>query len=261
MSFQINQRAKDEVRGTIVAVIIALIIRTFLFQPFTIPSGSMYPTLMIGDFLFASKYPYGYSSKSFIFGFPRFKGRMMSGTPKQGEVVIFNNPKQPEMDFIKRCIGLPGDKIQMKEGYLYINGQKCELEYVDIYTYVDQFGRTDVCKRYIETLPSGIKHYILKKYEFGQGSHDNTQEYAVPEGHYFMMGDNRDNSQDSRVLDKVGYIPLDSLIGRAEILFFSTEARLYKHAESKWYDISDMQFEPISWVTGIRWDRFLKVIR
>lgn len=261
MSLKISQRAKDEIRGTIIAVAIALIIRTFLFQPFTIPSGSMYPTLMIGDFLFASKYPYGYSSKSFIFGFPPFKGRIMSGEPKLGEVVIFNNPKQSHMDFIKRCVGLPGDKVQMKEGYLHINGQKCELEYVGMYTYTDQYGRTEVCKQYIETLPSGLKHSILKKYEFGQASHDNTQEYVVPEGHYFMMGDNRDNSQDSRFLDKVGYIPLDSLIGRAELLFFSTEARLYKHAESKWYDITDMQFDPISWVTGVRLDRFFKLIR
>lgn len=262
MKQEFQEKAKNEVKGMVVAIAIALVIRTFLFQPFTIPSGSMYPTLMIGDFLFASKYPYGYSSKSFLLGFPNFEGRILAkGEPKVGEVVIFNNPKQTHMDFIKRCVGVPGDKVQMKAGYLYLNGAKCELEYVDMYTYTDQYGRTDVCKRYVETMPNGVKHYILKKVEFGQGSHDNTEEYMVPEGHYFMMGDNRDNSQDSRFLDKVGYIPAASIIGRAELLFFSTEARLYKHAESAWYDISDLQIDPVSWITGLRLNRFLQFIR
>lgn len=262
MDAEFKNKAKDEVKGTIVAILIALVIRTFLFQPFTIPSGSMYPTLMIGDFLFASKYPYGYSSKSFLLGIPNFQGRVFEvGKPKVGEIVIFNNPKQTHMDFIKRCVGVSGDKVQMRGGYLYINGVKSEVEYVDMYSYTDQYGRVEVAKRYMETMPNGVKHYILKKFDFGTGSHDNTEEFVVPEGHYFMMGDNRDGSQDSRFLDKVGYIPSASIIGRAELLFFSTEAKLYKHAESKWYDISDMQFDPVSWFTGLRFNRFFQIIR
>lgn len=261
MSISFKEKAKKETKGMIVAIFVAILIRTFFFQPFVIPSGSMYPTLMIGDFLFSSKYPYGYSSKSFLFGIPKFEGRIMQKDAKVGEIVIFNNPKMPEMDFVKRCVGAPGDTVQVRGGYLYLNGKKCELEFVDMYTYTDQYGRIEVAKRYKETMPNGVVHYILKRDAFGEGSHDNTEEFKVPSGHYFMMGDNRDNSQDSRFFDKVGYVPEASLIGRAEILFFSTEARLYKHAESKWYDVSDLQIDPVSWITGIRWSRLLHFVR
>jgi len=240
-----SDKVKKEIRGFAVAFVIAMIIRTFLYQPFNIPSGSMIPTLLIGDYLFVSKYTYGYSRHSFPFGPPIFSGRIMENAPKQGEVAVFFNPKHDNLDYIKRVIGLPGDRIQVKEGILYINDKPVTLERVEDYHTVDKEGRLLVIPQYVETLPNGVKHRILKSAPFGQGRLDNTEIFTVPAGHYFMMGDNRDNSSDSRVMEMVGYVPFENFIGRAEVLFFSTEA--------KWY-------EPWNWFFALRYNRLLSVI-
>ncbi len=263
MTDSIKDKAKSEILGLLVAGFIAIFIRTFFFQPFNIPSGSMYPTLEVGDFLFVSKYPYGYSKTAYPFHVKFYDGRVLGSIPKRGDIVVFNNHKRPDLDFIKRCVGLPGDKIQMKDGNLHINGVPTKLEYVGLYTYVNQFGQQDVVKQYKQTIPGSngkdVEHFILKKYEFGKGPLDNTKEITVPEGHFFAMGDNRDGSADSRDEDGLGVVPTDVLIGRAEILFFSTEAKLFKHADSRWWELWDLDF--IAWVPGIRWDRLLKILK
>jgi signal peptidase I len=195
-----TDKMKKEIRGFAVAFAIAMLIRTFLYQPFNIPSGSMIPTLLIGDYLFVSKFSYGYSRHSFPFGLKIFSGRVWPTAPKQGDVAVFYNPKHNNLDYIKRVIGLPGDHIQVVEGVLHINGQPVTLERIEDYHTLGKDGRLQVIPQYIETLPNGLKHRILKSAPFGKGHLDNTQVYIVPEGHYFMMGDNRDNSSDSRWL-------------------------------------------------------------
>ena len=241
-----SDRVKKEIRGFAVAFAIAMIIRTFLFQPFNIPSGSMIPTLLIGDYLFVNKFSYGYSRHSFPFGPPIFKGRVLEGQPKRGDVVVFFNPKHDNLDYIKRLVGMPGDRVQVKDGVLHINDQAVVLEKIDDYHTTGKDGHLLVIPQYTETLPGGVKHRILKSAPFGEGRLDNTEVFTVPEGHYFMMGDNRDNSSDSRVMSAVGYVPFENLIGKAEILFFSTE--------SKWY-------EPWNWPFGLRYKRLLEIIR
>lgn len=241
-----NSRFWLETKGFFNAFVVAMIIRTFLFQPFSIPSGSMYPTLMVGDFLFVSKFCYGYCDHTFPFAPKVIESRVWSTEPKQGDVVVFNNPKDEGKDYIKRLIGKPGDRIQVKGGIVHINGMPVKLEKVEDYHMVDEEGRFLVMPQYMETLPNGVRHPILKGKPMGEGRLDNTEEFLVPAGHYFMMGDNRDNSSDSRVQTMVGYIPEKNLIGRAEILFFSTSA--------KWY-------EPWNWPFALRFKRLLNFIR
>lgn len=256
-----KEKAKKETVGFIVAGIIALLIRTFLYQPFVIPSGSMYPTLMVGDFLFVSKFTYGYGHTAYPFHLKFYDGRLFSRTPKRGEIVVFNNPKDPEQkDYIKRCVGVPGDRIQMQNGILHINGKPVTLEYVGMYTYINERGQLDAVKRYKETMPDGgPSYFILKSFDFGTYRLDNTVEYTVPEGHLFMVGDNRDHSGDSRIERAVGFVDLKNVIGRAEILFFSTDAKLFKHPDSKWYAVWDLDL--LSWIPGIRWERILNILR
>jgi signal peptidase I len=203
------------------AVLIALGIRTFAYEPFNIPSGSMIPTLLVGDYLFVSKFSYGYSRYSLPLGLPLIPGRVLFDEPKRGDVVVFKFPGDNSTDFIKRIVGLPGDRLQMIDGVLHINGEAVKLERVT--DYVEEYGegRFRRVPRYIETLPNGVSHYILE--ETDQGPMDNTQVFEVPEGHYFGMGDNRDRSRDSRDLGHVGYIPKQNLVGRAEFLFFSVD--------------------------------------
>ncbi len=199
------------------ALLLALVIRTFLFQPFSIPSGSMRPTLLEGDYLFVTKWAYGYSRYSFPFGPPIFDGRIWGSQPQRGDVVVFKFPPNPSVDYIKRVIGLPGDTIQMKEGQLYINGEPVKREKVG---QIDNPDITEVARPvdvYKETLPNGVSYDTLDLSPNSIG--DNTREFVVPPGHYFMMGDNRDNSSDSRFT--VGYVPAENLVGRANILFFS----------------------------------------
>jgi signal peptidase I len=237
---------KDTIRVVIHALILALLVRIFLFQPFNIPSGSMIPTLLVGDYLFVSKYSYGYSRYSFPFGPNLFSGRIWAKEPNRGDVVVFKLPRDNETDYIKRVIGLPGDEIQMIHGVLHINGEAVKKERVDDFVMRDPAGRERHMARYMETLPNGVTYPVLDLINEGIG--DNTEVYKVPEGHFFMMGDNRDNSTDSRFLSEVGYVPFENLVGRAQIIFFSID--------------EDASFWQIwKWPTDVRWSRILEAVR
>lgn len=217
-----------------IAILLALLIRTFLFEPFNIPSGSMIPNLLVGDYLFVSKYSYGYSRYSFPFGIAGFDGRIAEEKPVRGDVVVFRLPSDTSIDYIKRIIGLPGDTVQMVNGRLYINDKMVPRETVAMSEYDNGSGGRARVMEYIETLPNGVKHSI---YEEGDDrALDSTEKFTVPENHYFMMGDNRDNSRDSRVLDVVGYVPFDNFVGRADFIFFSTDgyARFFEVWKWPW---------------------------
>jgi signal peptidase I len=246
----------ETVKTIVYALLIAFVIRTFLFQPFNIPSGSMENTLLVGDYLFVEKFAYGYSRYSFPFGFPPFPGRVFGSSPHRGDVVVFKMPNadSPDYmkDFIKRVIGLPGDRVQMINGQLHLNGQAIPKVRAADYVTADPpcpmatdagpdgFYRVP---RYRETLPGGKSYYVLDC--MPEGPMDNTSVYVVPPGHYFMMGDNRDNSADSRA--DVGYVPAQDLEGRAVVLFFSIGD------SAVWY-------EPWTWPGAIRFNRILNII-
>jgi signal peptidase I len=236
---------KDTIRVVIHALILALLVRIFLFQPFNIPSGSMIPTLLVGDYLFVSKYSYGYSRYSFPFGPDLFSGRIWAKEPDRGDVVVFKLPRDNETDYIKRVIGLPGDEIQMIHGVLHINGEAVKKERVDDFVVRDASGRERHMARYMETLPNGVTYPVLDL--VNEGIADNTDVYKVPENHFFMMGDNRDNSTDSRFLSEVGYVPFENLVGKAQIIFFSID--------------EDASFWQVwKWPTDVRWARILDVV-
>jgi len=236
---------RDTVRVIIHALILALIVRVFLFQPFNIPSGSMIPTLLIGDYLFVSKYSYGYSRYSFPFGLNLFSGRVWAADPERGDVVVFKLPRDNETDYIKRVIGLPGDEIQMVNGVLHINGTPVPKEEVDDYVVKEPSGRERHMARFRETLPNGVSYPVLDLVQSSFG--DNTEVYRVPEDHFFMMGDNRDNSTDSRFLSEVGFVPFENLVGKAQVIFFSIDER-----SSFW--------EFWKWPTSVRWSRMFDVV-
>lgn len=229
----------ENIKTIVYAALIAIGIRTFLYEPFNIPSGSMIPTLLVGDYLFVSKFSYGYSRFSFPFSPPLFSGRIFGSLPKRGDVAVFKLPRDTSIDYIKRIIGLPGDTIQMQNGRLYINGKEVPRTPDGTYTATGD-GPSMVLKRYIETLPDGVKHPILSATD--DGPLDNTPVYHVPPGYVFGMGDNRDNSLDSRVLNAVGYIPVANLVGKAEFIFFSIDATY------PWWEFWEWPFE-------IRWGR------
>jgi signal peptidase I len=199
------------------ALLLALVIRTLFFQPFSIPSGSMRPTLLEGDYLFVTKWAYGYSRHSLPFSPDIFSGRIWGSQPERGDVAVFKFPPNPALDYIKRVIGLPGDRIQMRGGVLFINGQEVPREKVGE---IDNPDITEVERPvdvYRETLPNGVSYDTLDLTPSSIG--DETREFVVPADHYFMMGDNRDNSTDSRF--SVGFVPHENLVGRANIIFFS----------------------------------------
>ncbi|MDP6352184.1 MAG: signal peptidase I [Alphaproteobacteria bacterium] len=231
----------ETVKTVLYAIIIAMVVRTFAYEPFNIPSGSMIPTLLIGDYLFVSKFSYGYSRYSFPLGAGLYRGRIWAAPPKRGDVAVFKLPRDNETDYIKRIVGLPGDRLQVRAGVLHINGKPVERVRIEDYVYDDRAGNRSRVQQYRETLPNGVTYRVLDSDP--SGGLDNTGVYEVPPEHYFAMGDNRDNSSDSRVLNMVGYIPFDNLVGRAEILFFSTDgsARLW---------------EPWQWPFATRFGRF-----
>lgn len=210
----------ETVKVILQAFLLAILLRTFIMQPFSIPSGSMMGTLLVGDYLFVSKYSYGYSRYSFPFGLIPFDGRVLEGKPERGDIAVFRLPRDVKIDYIKRVIGLPGDKIQMKDGVLYINGEAVKREKVEDFSAETRRGGEQTIAQYRETLPNGKTYLTLDLIQDGQV--DNTPEFTVPEGEYFMMGDNRDSSEDSRY-PSVGTVPLDNFIGRAEFLFFSVK--------------------------------------
>jgi signal peptidase I len=269
------------------AAVIAIVIRTFAYEPFNIPSGSMIPTLLEGDYLFVSKMAYGYSRFSFPGGLVPVEGRIWEGEPTRGEVVVFRPTREPETDFIKRVIGLPGERIQVRQGILHINDVAVERQRIEDYVDPDSPGELPV-PQYLETLPGGVSHRIIEALGDSGSEADNTPVYVVPAGHYFMMGDNRDGSNDSRAMTQasfiadlkpgdaqamelalatyeercktgtidesskeclgtVGFVPKENLIGPAKILFWSYGSSF------RWYN-------PITWVTALRFGRLLNVI-
>ena len=232
----------ETARVIVHALIIALVIRTFLFQPFNIPSGSMENTLLVGDYLFVSKFSYGYSHYSLPFSPPLFSGRVWSAAPQRGDVVVFRFPKDDSFDYIKRVVGLPGDRIQVMKEVLYINDVPVKRERIDDVVETDDFGRTEQVKRWQETLPNNVTYVTLERVP--QHLQD-TAVFEVPAGHYFMMGDNRDNSSDSRA--DVGYVPFENIIGRAQVIFFSIRG---EHAWAIW-----------TWPWSVRWGRLLTLVR
>ena len=250
MSVQTGTKKKEggiaeTVRVVINALIIALVIRTLLFQPFNIPSESMKATLLVGDYLFVSKYSYGYTHYSLPFSPRLFSGRIFGSALKRGDVVVFRLPRDDSVDYIKRVVGLPGDKIQMIDGVLNINGTPVKRERVEDYV-SDEDGVAQRVKQFRETLPNGVSYVTMDLTD--NGFLDNTQVYTVPPDHYFMMGDNRDNSTDSRVQSQVGYVPYQNIIGRAQIIFFSIAEN--EHVWAIW-----------RWPYSLRWNRLFKIVR
>lgn len=234
----------DTLKTIVYAIVIAILIRTFLFEPFKIPSGSMYPTLYVGDYLFVSKYTYGYSKHSLPFSLPLINGRIWVDEPQRGDVVVFKFPQDNKTDFIKRIIGLPGDKVKFENGRLYINGELIQREAIDDFVIRDAKGNAERYRQYVETLPNGVVHNILEVSDFEKA--DNTVEVEVPQGNYFMVGDNRDRSDDSRL--NVGFVPFENLVGKARVLFYS-------HGdEGAWY-------KPWTWPKKIRFERLFNKIK
>lgn len=226
------------------ALLLALVIRSFIFQPFSIPSGSMRPTLLEGDYLFVSKFAYGYSHHSLPFSPNLFSGRIWSAEPLRGDVAVFKFPPNPKLDYIKRVIGLPGDRIQMIKGVLHINGVAVKREKTGVIDDVDVTEETGPVDVYRETLPNGVSYDTLDINP--ASSTDDTREFVVPEGHYFAMGDNRDNSSDSRL--SVGFVPAENLVGRAKRIFFSIDG-------------GASPLEIWKWPSGMRSERLLQAVK
>ncbi len=244
----------ETVKTIVYALLIVGVILTFIFRPYVIPSSSMKDTLLVGDYVFVTKFSYGYSKYSFFFqAFNAFSGRIWGAEPERGDVVVFRKPSQPDVDYIKRVVGLPGDRIQMIKGTLYINGEAAKREPAGMFEEEESDCPVQQpVPRYRETLPGGVTHDILDCDP--QGRFDDTQEYVVPAGHYFMMGDNRDNSADSRDLyTGVGYVPEENLIGKAQFVIISAvcydEQRCKAHIWEFW-----------KWPWAIRYDRFFKPV-
>lgn len=229
----------ETVKTVVYAVLIAIVIRSLLFEPFRIPSGSMYPTLEVGDYLFVSKYTYGYSKHSFPASLAPIKGRIWASEPNRGDIVVFKFPVDNKTDFIKRVIGLPGDTVEVREGILYINDKPVERKEIGEYKIDEFMVRPEIYTEYEEILPNGVKHRILEISDH-ERQVDNTTKVTIPEDHYFVMGDNRDRSDDSRL--SVGFVPKENLVGKARFLFFS------HNDKGAWY-------KPWTWPKMIRWSK------
>ena len=227
------------------ALIIAGIIRSLIVQPFYIPSSSMEPTLLVGDRLFVTKYSYGYSKHSFPFSPQIFKGRIYSSSPRAGDVVVFKTPADNRTDYIKRLIGLPGDKIQFIDGDLYLNNNQILKSRIAKFDIIYCGNETLEVNTFEEKLPNGKVHntVYLKNY-----SYQNSDIFIVPKKHYYFLGDNRDCSKDSRYLSSVGYVHEDNLVGKAQFIFFSSDFRI------------GSIFSFWKWNKTIRLNRFFKKI-
>ena len=213
----------DNVKTLIGALIIAVLIRSLFFQPFYIPSSSMEPTLLVGDRIFVSKYTYGYSKHSFPFSPNITNERFFSKSPKRGDLVVFKTPSDNRTDYIKRLIGMPGDTIQFVEGSLFINNKKILRKKIENRNIIRCGNFLLETNTYIETLPNGVKHIVAYK---KKGSLQNTKVFQVPANHFFLLGDNRDCSKDSRYLDSVGYVNNLNLVGKAKLIFFSNDTKI-----------------------------------
>ncbi len=229
-----------------IALIIAILIRSFLFQPFYIPSSSMEPTLLVGDRIFVSKYTYGYSKHSFPFSPPILQKRIFSSKPNYGDLVVFKTPSDNRTDFIKRLIGLPGDEIQIRNGELFINNKKILKTKIDNLLNIRCGENLSEVYFYEEELPNKKKYTSVYN---RKGSMVNSDIYIVPDKHYFFLGDNRDCSRDSRFLSSVGYVHEENLVGRARIIFFSNDT------------IEGSVLKFWNWHNSIRLNRFFKVLK
>ncbi|MDP6345758.1 MAG: signal peptidase I [Alphaproteobacteria bacterium] len=214
-----GESLRETIKTVVYAVLIALVIRTVAYEPFNIPSGSMLPTLLIGDYVFVAKFPYGYSRHSLPLSPPVFDGRIVEDPVERGDIAVFKLPKDNATDYIKRIIGLPGDRIQVIDGVLHINDAPVKREQVEDFVQPEVRGMYHRVRQYRETLPDGRSYLTLDLQPRSMA--DNTNVYVVPAGHYFAMGDNRDDSTDSRFLAHVGFIPAENLVGRADVIFFS----------------------------------------
>jgi len=213
----------ENIKTIIYALIIALIIRSFLFQPFYIPSSSMEPNLLVGDRLFVSKYSYGYSRHSLPFSPNLTNKRYLSKKPERGDVIVFKTPADNRTDYIKRLIGLPGDILQIIDGDLYLNNQKIQRNKTEITININCGSEMSNVNAFEEMLPNGKKYIAVYNKE---GSMQNTDKFIVPKEHYFFMGDNRDCSKDSRFLSSVGYVAFSNLVGKASLIFFSNDTKM-----------------------------------
>ncbi len=234
----------ENARTILYALALAMVLRFSIAQPFRIPSGSMQPTLEVGDYIVVTKWSYGYGRYSFapLEGLLPH-GRLFANLPQQGDVVVFRPVPEPTRDFIKRLIGMPGDRIQVIDGALHINGEAVQRESLGVVGFENEDGQVENIQTYRETLPNGVSYTTFDK---GMTELDNTRVFVVPAGHYFMMGDDRDNSDDSR--RSVGYVPFDNLVGPAQFVVAS-----FNHTTSL--------FAPWTLFTGFRGDRFLKPVQ
>ncbi len=231
-------------KSIIIAIFIALLIRSFIFEPFNIPSGSMKPNLLVGDFIFVSKYSYGFSKHSLPFSLPVIPGKIFPNSPERGDVVVFKTPENNRTDYIKRVIGLPGDKIEIKNGIIFINGT--EILRKKLNDFIDTDSNTNIKRvRMYNEFFFNKEINVLDITD--NGIADNTQLFNVPENHFFVMGDNRDNSQDSRFINTVGFIPYENLVGKAQFIFFSLENARFLQI---W-----------KWPNSIRYERIFKKIQ
>mgnify|MGYP002849676197 CR=1 FL=1 len=234
----------SNLKSILLAVFVAILIRSFIFEPFNIPSGSMKPNLLVGDFIFVSKWSYGFSKHSLPFSIPLIPNKIFTKFPNRGEVIVFKAPYDNRTDYIKRVIGLPGDKIIIENGNVIINHNMVLRKKIDDFVDINKNGKKTRIRQY-EELFYDLEIKVLDLTD--KGPVDNTIQYDVPDNHVFVMGDNRDNSQDSRFLNRIGYIPIENIIGKAQYIFFSLENSRF--------------FQIWKWPKAIRVDRIMKIIK